>query len=195
MDPERDRMAQTNTLGDEAEPNEARLGLSERTADLARRYARLIRSAVARVSGGGAARIGDDVEQRVLIQLFRQLEGEQGIRHPSSYIYRAAVRETVRVLRAEERAERGREAAAGLPPPGAPGPERALASQELRSQVAAALATLSADRRRAARAHLAGFEVQEIMAMQGWSYNRARNLIARGMADLRRALRERGVDG
>ena len=188
-------MEQATTIGDHAAGSEAPLGLSERSADLARRYARLIRSAVARVSGAGAARIGDDVEQRVLIQLFRQLSGEQDIRHPSSYIYRAAVRETVRVLRGEERAERGREAAAELPPPGEPGPERALASRELRSQVAAALATVSADRRRAARAHLAGFEVTEIMAMNGWSYNRARNLIARGMADLRHALRARGVDG
>jgi RNA polymerase sigma factor (sigma-70 family) len=188
-------MKQTTTIGDQAEPSEATLALSERATDLARRYARLIRSAVARVSGPGAARIGDDVEQRVLIRLCRQLEGEQDIRHPSSYVYRAAVRETVRVLRGEERAERGRKAAAALPPAGEPGPERALAWRELRSQVAVALATLSADRRRAARAHLAGFEVKEIMAMHDWSYNRARNLIARGMADLRRALRERGVDG
>jgi len=188
-------MEQATTIGDHAEASDGPLGISERSAELARRYARLIRSAVARVSGAEAARIGDDVEQRVLVQLYRQLAGEQDIRYPSSYIYRAAVRETVRVLRGEERAERSREAAAELPPPGEPGPERALASRELREQVGAALATVPADRRRAARAHLAGFEVTEMMAMYGWSYNRARNLIARGMADLRRALRARGVDG
>jgi hypothetical protein len=31
--------------------------------------------------------------------------------------------------------------------------------------------------------------------MYGWSYERARNLSTRGMADLRKALRERGIDG
>ena len=189
-------MGQATTIGDRAESSEDPQGISARSAELARRYARLIRSAVARVSGvAEAARIGDDVEQRVLIQLYRQLAGEQDIRHPSSYIYRAAVRETVRVLRGERRAERSRAAAAELPPPGEPGPERALASRELQAQLTAAFETLAADRRRAARAHLAGFEVKEIMAMYGWTYHRARNLIARGMADLRRALRERGVDG
>jgi RNA polymerase sigma factor (sigma-70 family) len=169
-----------------------RRDVAERAADLARRYARLIRSAVARVGGAEAARIGDDVEQRVLIQLFRQLAGEQVIHHPASYLYRAAVRETVRVLRGELRVEKSREAAAELPR-AEPSPERRLASRELREQMAAALATLTADRRRAVRAHLAGFEVAEIMAMNGWTYNRARNLVARGMADLRRALRARGV--
>ena len=54
--------------------------------------------------------------------------------------------------------------------------------------------SLSPDRRKAVRAHRAGFGVREIMELQYWPYHRARNLIARGMADLRRGLRKRGVD-
>jgi DNA-directed RNA polymerase specialized sigma24 family protein len=67
-------------------------------------------------------------------------------------------------------------------------PERRAASRELGARVAAALKRLAPDRRRAAAAHLQGFEVAEIMAFFGWSYERARNLIARGVADLRRQL-------
>ena len=185
--------AQTSTA---ASPPAAQSPGGSRTAsDLAVRYARLIRSAVARVSGAAAARIGEDVEQRVLIQLHRRLENEQVIHHPASYLYRAAVRETVRVLQSEDRAERDREAAASVPTGAPPGPERELASSELRSQIAETLATLVPARQRAVRAHLAGFSAREIMGMYGWDYNRARNLIARGMADLRRKLRERGIDG
>jgi len=33
------------------------------------------------------------------------------------------------------------------------------------------------------------------MRMYGWPYQRARNLIARGMGDLRGALGARGIDG
>jgi DNA-directed RNA polymerase specialized sigma24 family protein len=40
---------------------------------------------------------------------------------------------------------------------------------------------------------LSGFTVTEIMEMFEWPYQRARHLIERGMADLRRALRERGI--
>lgn len=43
-------------------------------------------------------------------------------------------------------------------------------------------------------AHLAGFSAEEIMAMHGWPYQKARNLIARGMAELREKLRAEGVD-
>jgi hypothetical protein len=44
------------------------------------------------------------------------------------------------------------------------------------------------------RAHLAGFDVRDIMEMWGWTYQTARHAIARGMADLRVALRRRGID-
>ena len=45
------------------------------------------------------------------------------------------------------------------------------------------------------RAHLAGFDVREVMSMNGWPYQKARNLIARGMSELRAALQERGIRG
>ena len=57
------------------------------------------------------------------------------------------------------------------------------------------VSALAVDRQRAVRAHLAGFDVREIMRMHGWPYQKARNLIARGMAELRAALHERGIHG
>jgi DNA-directed RNA polymerase specialized sigma24 family protein len=72
-------------------------------------------------------------------------------------------------------------------------PEQAAAARERREALAAALAGLAPDRARAVRAHLAGWSVQEIMELTGWTYQRTRNLVARGMADLRSALLARGV--
>ena len=40
---------------------------------------------------------------------------------------------------------------------------------------------------------LAGFAVADIMTMHGWSYQKARNLVARGLADLRCALVVKGI--
>ena len=162
---------------------------------MVRTYARLVRSAVASVGGRRVAELAEDVEQRVFLQLWRQVENEQEIRHPSSYIYRAAVRETVRLLNRELELEKRREDI-GTPPGSAPEePHAALEANELRRRIAQALAGLSPRRQRAIRAHLAGYTVSEIMGLYGWSYNRARNLIARGKADLRRELIERGVHG
>jgi len=66
-------------------------------------------------------------------------------------------------------------------------------SRRIGTEIMNAIATLEPKRGQAVRAHLAGFSVHEIMEMQGWTYNTARNLIARGMADLRGALRKRGI--
>jgi DNA-directed RNA polymerase specialized sigma24 family protein len=74
-------------------------------------------------------------------------------------------------------------------------PDAQLASRERARHIADALKSLAIDRRRAAQAYIAGFSVADTMRMYGWSYDRARNLSARGMADLRAALRKRGIDG
>jgi RNA polymerase sigma-70 factor (ECF subfamily) len=155
---------------------------------LVRRYGRLVSRVVAKAARGQAKGAEADIEQRVMVGLWRQLSREQTVEHPSSYLYRAAVRETVRYLKEESR--RGQvaldeavEQAAPLPDP-----EQSLAAREQGRRLEAALERLLPERAVAVRAHLEGHEVQEIMKLHGWPYQKARNLIARGMADLREAL-------
>lgn len=141
-------------------------------------------------------RILDDVEQRVALNLWRRISREQNIHHPASYLYRAAVRETVHVIREEQRREEETRSAGNAPEPEGPAsPAELLEAKRLGGEIMKVLKTLQPKRERAVRAHLAGFSVAEIMRMYDWSYNTARNLIARGMGDLRAGLRERGIDG
>lgn len=158
--------------------------------ELVSRYSRLIRSAVGRVAGPLSEAVADDIEQKVLIALWKAMPGEQIPDHPSSYLYRAAVRETVRTLKSRRTEETGLVEDQRDP---MPSPDRLAESAELGALIRDALSTLSTDRRRAVKAHLMGFDVQEIMTMQSWPYNKARNLIVRGMADLRRELVDRGA--
>lgn len=175
-------------LGDVDNPNSGR-----HLETLVKKYSRLIRSAVGRVAGHLASAEAEDIEQKVFVALWRAMPGEQIPSSPSSYLYRAAVRETVRTVAARNRVqlveldENQRDHQ--------PTPETMLESKELGAAIGQALTALLPDRRRAVQAHLMGFDVQEIMTMQGWPYNKARNLIARGMADLRRELEKRGVHG
>jgi RNA polymerase sigma factor (sigma-70 family) len=157
------------------------------------RYAGLVRAAVSRVAGPLTDQVAEDVEQRVAVALWRAMPGEQIPRHPASYLYRAAVRETVRALRSRHDAGRVELVEEVRDP--SPSPDTTLESKELGMAIRDALSKLVPARRRAVQAHLMGFDVREIMDSQGWSYNRARNLIARGMADLRRELEKRGVHG
>lgn len=156
---------------------------------LVQEYARLIRGVVSRVAGPHAARLAEDAEQEILLALWKQLRQGRDIAFPSSYLYRAAVRETVRLVRALRRGQ-------GVPldevaePVAAGTPHDDVAREADAQRVRAALDALAIDRRRAVEAHLAGLSADEVMAVTGWSYNRTRNLTSRGMADLRRQLHD-----
>lgn len=168
--------------------------IDEDLGTLLARYAALVRRTVCKIAAGRAA-APEEIEQRVLESLWKAAR-EQTILHPASYVYRIAVRETVRALRRERRDPvSDNEAAAHEEPAGAPDPERAAAGREVARAVDRALARLHAERAAAVRAHVAGFSVEEIMQANGWTYQKARNLIARGVADLREALRAEGIDG
>jgi len=163
----------------------------EQLRQMVRRYSRLIRSAVARVAGPQSSALGDDVEQNVMIALWKAMPGEQIPDHPPSYIYRTAVRETMHAVQRlqqtvelAEETDRSHESAA---------PDAIVEGKELGGVIRDALQEISPDRRRAAAAHLMGYKVEEMMEMFEWPYNKARNLISRGMGDLRRKLRARGL--
>lgn len=166
-----------------------------RLAALVAEYALLIRRVVRRVGGSRATLIEDDVLQNVTFALWQQLERGQTIERPSSYIFRAAVRETIRVIK---RSPAHGPLVADEDPrladtSGGQDPHRLFEDKERQQALLDALDSLSPERRLAVRAHLSGFDVQEIMGMFDWSYQRARHLVARGMADLRRGLRARGI--
>jgi RNA polymerase sigma factor (sigma-70 family) len=169
-----------------------------RFESLVRQYGRLIAGVVRRVTGSRGDLVREDVEQKVLVSLWRRIESEQTIDYPSSYIYRMAVREAVRMMRQEtSRAQEPlEEVQAGTAVADRrEDPYDHAARAEQRRQIEESVDELLPDRQRAVRAHLSGFDVQEIMAMYGWPYQKARNLIARGIADLREALLRRGIHG
>ena len=57
-----------------------------------------------------------------------------------------------------------------------------------------AIDTLDAPRAVAVRLHLAGYDRSEIGELLGWTEPKTRNLIYRGLADLRDRLRALGID-
>jgi RNA polymerase sigma factor (sigma-70 family) len=166
-----------------------------RMEDLVRQYGKLIAAMVRRVGRSAPPAMREDIQQRVLIALWKQLRSHNPIEHPTTYIYRTAVRETVRVMR--EEASRAQDPIDDQAPGGLRAhrgdPHAELLRKEKMAGIRSAIAEIAPERRLAVRAHLTGFGVTEIMERYGWSYQKARNLIARGMADLRRILMEHGL--
>ncbi len=81
-------------------------------------------------------------------------------------------------------------------PPGmmqSPGPDQALGESELAGQVERSIQTIQPSRRPVVRMHLMGHTREEIAELLGWSESKTRNLLYRGMADLRERLLAEGV--
>lgn len=183
-----------------AQRPEGSLRLQSRFDALIRQYDRLIRAIVARAGRRMGLRRDsflerEDIEQEVRLDLWKQIARGQTIDFPATYIYRATIRETLRVLRRnvsrefepideDSQAEHLKEVG---------DPFQALSAKEELREIVLGLRSLTPERRDAVRAHLEGFQFHEIMLMYGWSYQKARNLIARGMADLRKCLNGNGA--
>jgi RNA polymerase sigma factor (sigma-70 family) len=147
-----------------------------------------------------------DIEQEARLRLWRALQSEREIHDLASYLYRIAVTTTLEAIRRvktkrEEQlrlAEEAEEEELGAPrhliadPRGSP--ERRAQCQELVSKVKAALARLPDNRRCAVELHLGGMTSLEIAHLMGWTEPKARNLIYRGLNDVRAKLRAEGVE-
>lgn len=174
-------------------------GSHARFGQLLEGYDRLIRGIVGRVG----RRLGltrdnfltrEDIEQEVRLDLWKQVARGQQIDYPATYIYKATIRETLRGLRRTANRETISLDSSGVADTllDAVDPFHALAAKEQFREIIIGVRCLAPDRQSAVRAHLTGFGFHEIMGLYGWSYQRTRNLISRGMADLRKSLNENG---
>jgi RNA polymerase sigma factor (sigma-70 family) len=141
----------------------------------------------------------DEVMQEVRIRLWRargtsEMVGEAN----TSYIYRTASTAALDVLRRRrarqadrhDPIEEGPVAVLSAP---TPDPHGVLEGSELASKVAQAIETIAESRRPAVRMHLAGYPREEIASLMGWTEAKTRNLLYRGLADLRERLAQEGI--
>ena len=72
-------------------------------------------------------------------------------------------------------------------------PARSVEESELAALLAQAIEAITPSRRPVVRMHLAGYSREEVAALMGWSEAKTRNLLYRGLADLRERLAEIGI--
>lgn len=157
------------------------------------RFRALVRSIAAR-----HALHDDDLDalvQEVRIRLWRGRARSEEIQAlPTSYVYQTAQSAAIDLVRQRQRREKrfvdDGAVALGLVPQGGE-VDDALAEGELASHVEEILNDMVTARRVVARMALAGYGRQEIVERLGWSDSRVRNLLSRGMQQLREQLRER----
>lgn len=137
----------------------------------------------------------DELLQDVRIRLWRGRTTSEEIRAlPTSYVYQAATTAAVDMLRRRRREVARSESIDDERREAVPLRARAddaLDVHEVEAAVEAALGSLVPSRRMVVRMSLAGYDRHEIAERLGWSDAKVRNLLSRGMDDLRARLRAR----
>lgn len=148
----------------------------------------------------------DDVEQEARLRLWRALQSEREINDLASYIYKIAVTTTLdairRVkakreeqLRLDEEIEEERQGEPlHLTANPQSSPELQTQRQQLVGKVKDIMARLPDNRRRAVGLYLEGMTSQEVADLMDWTEPKARNLIYRGLNDVREQLRAEGIE-
>jgi RNA polymerase sigma-70 factor (ECF subfamily) len=154
-----------------------------------RQWGGLVQSAARRYGllGAEQAELTQDVRIRLWRALGRTSENPRSI--GSSYVYQAVMSAAIDLLRRRRLERSGRTISIDeIPDRMAAPPPRLGNEAELDAALERALATLAPDRRGVVRMHLDGKHRNEIAGMLGWSEARTRNLVYRGLDDLKRAL-------
>lgn len=137
----------------------------------------------------------DDLMQETRIRLWRASErGETITNLPASYLYRTAATAAIDLLRRHRaRRETSLDDAGTVAGPAALAADTDTLRSETERAVAEAVDRLSDSRRPVVRMYLAGYSREEIAAQMGWTDGKVRNLLYRGLDDLRADLRARGL--
>ncbi len=164
-----------------------RQDLSHSLEALLVRFGRMLRSVGARQG------VPDDdldaLVQEVRVRLWQaQRKSEEIERLPTSYVYRTAMAAAVDMVRKRRRSwsrEGGIESVAAGNVAAITRTDDSLMAADLGKAIASALATMPEARAIIVRLHLAGYERDEITSLLGRSEGSVRNLLYRGMQDLR----------
>jgi RNA polymerase sigma-70 factor (ECF subfamily) len=183
------------------------LEIESRFNSILEEHGRLLRNAIAAHCPKTLGLDLDDIVQEARLRLWRAISSEKEIRDLASYLFRIAANVTIDAVRRvkarrEEQMEFSANPNAG---PGEPqqrpqlvdrraSAETIVERRRLVEVVNEALAQLAANRGWAVRLHLQGLTISEISVVMGWSEAKSRNLVYRGLGDLREQLRVRGVD-
>lgn len=169
--------------------------------DLWRKYAAQVRAVLARSRLPDPAGSAEDIEQEVKTRLWLLLSGETKLDHTASYLRKvtnSAIIDAVRKSHARENSRREHDVELEhLQSPGSGGispVEQQAEHDQLKTLVDLAAQQLPPDKRRATELRLQGLTVAEIARLTGWGSAKTRNLVYRGLAELRIELTHRGID-
>lgn len=138
----------------------------------------------------------DDIAQEVRIKIWKLLESEKNVVNYSSYIKKivnSSVIDQIRKLRREEEIFL-REVQNHVSEREDPYKPEYLRAAMMKEMIGRAVEGLIASRRNVVKLYLLNMGIEEISRYYGWSVHKTRNLLYRGLADLRESMRKTELD-
>ena len=138
----------------------------------------------------------EDIAQEIKIKIWGILKSEKEIGNYPSYIKKIVHSSVIDVLRKRKRdegiysyakqnkiSETKKDYIADF-----------QTEEHYKEIIAAAVNSLIESRRRAVKLYLLGMTIEEISSFYGWSQHKTRNLLYRGLADLKKMLKKKEID-
>ena len=140
----------------------------------------------------------DEVVQDLQVRVWKSFGTSELIRRATpTYMYRTAVSASLDIIRRRRALKARASSLDDVAPNGlmdrAPGVQERLAADDLARVVHECVEQLQESRRAVVRLYLAGYDRFEIADLMGWTEAKARNLMYRGLEDLRQILASRGI--
>ncbi len=138
----------------------------------------------------------DDILQEVKIKIWKVIDDEKNIKNLASYIKKIVDSSVIDLLRKLKREERiliyeGQKVVSEL--------KRHYRTEikldkNLKKMIAQALDSILESRRKVVKLFLLNMTIDEIAALFDWSKDKTRNLLYRGLNDLKKILKEKGIE-
>ncbi len=137
----------------------------------------------------------DDVLQEIRIKIWKKTRDEKKVRHYSSYISSVINSTLIDFVRKARRADKliyhEQQKVLGEDERSL---EAAAEDNLLRETISEATDSLMESRRKVVKLFLSDLTIDEISLSLDWTKDKTRNLLYRGLSDLKEKLREKGVD-
>jgi RNA polymerase sigma-70 factor (ECF subfamily) len=171
----------------------------KRTAELEAlldQFSGLIKVQIHKFNPGRFGLDPEDISQEIRIRIWKVLNNEKEIANFPSYLRKIVSSSVIDMLRKFKRQENVvlHEKQKKISETKFDYFADLSLSEHLREALVEAVSSLIESRRKVVKLFLLDMTIEEISAFYNWSKDKTRNLLYRGLADLRRILKDRGID-
>lgn len=168
----------------------------EELESVLRRFSRFIKSHIQKFNLEKFGLDPDDIAQEVRIKIWKVLNDEKVIDNYTSYIRKIVDSSVIDQLRKFKR-EEGiflHEKQTRISEQKTDYEADYIRNRHIQEMIGKAVDSLLESRRKAVKLYLLNMTLEEIAIFFNWSKDKARNLLYRGLADLKKRLKEKGID-